>query len=82
MIFGIVASLTTYPILERLNLSWLGVIATGLMLITAPYPLGLCFASAYMVRLKPKLARLGMYTLALLVISLGLIGFATSVYNK
>lgn len=38
------------------------------MLITVPYPIGLCFTSANHVRSNPKLAKLGMQTLVMIVL--------------
>jgi hypothetical protein len=39
----------------------------GLLLITLPYPFGLCVASSNLIRSHPHLARRGMYTFAWMV---------------
>ena len=46
-------------------------VVLSFMLITAPYPVGLCFASGNVVRSHPKLARLGTYTLVAMFLLLG-----------
>ena len=57
LIFAVICQLT----------AWFESLA-GLTLITLPYPIGLCFASANCVRSHPHLAKLGMYTLILLIL--------------